>query len=89
MEQTKTKVSKTCKSEVVYLDLGLLKKLSKETKERVLDSIKNMNLKVYTSDNASDLLRRRGITIHRFGVFPTGIESKLNLRGLKIISGNF
>lgn len=90
METTKQKVSKKVEgSTVAYLDLNLMKNVSTETKEKILEGLNSLKYKVYTSDNATDLLRYKKPTIYRFGVFPTGIESKLLIRGAKIISGDY
>ena len=75
--------------EVVYLDLDLLKKLSLETKEKLLSKVESMGCGVCTSNNPSELLRYKKVTIRRFGVLPSSVASKLIVRGIKILPGDF
>ena len=83
------KVKKNKSKEVVYLDLDLLKKLSLETKETILHKVKEMGCKVYTSKNATDILRYKNPTVHRFGIIPLPVASRLSVRGVKVIPGDF
>ena len=84
-----SKVKKNKSKEVVYLDLDLLKKLSSETKEKLLNKVQTMGCSVYTSNNLSSLLRYKEVTIHRFGTLPTSVATKLIVRGIKILPGDF
>ena len=83
------KVKKNKSKEVVYLDLDLLKKLSSETKEKLLNKVQSMECSVYTSNNPSGLLRYKEVTIHRFGILPSPVATKLTIRGIKILPGDF
>lgn len=83
------KVKKNKSKEVVYLDLDLLKKLSLETKEELLNKVQTMGCSVYTSNNPSGLLRYKEVTIHRFGILPSPVATKLTIRGIKILPGDF
>lgn len=84
-----SKVKKNKSKEVVYLDLDLLKKLSSETKEELLNKVQTMGCSVYTSNNPSGLLRYKEVTIHRFGILPSPVATKLAIRGIKILPGDF
>ena len=83
------KVKKNKSKEVFYLDLDLLKKLSPETKEELLDKVQSTGCGIYTSKNPSGLLRYKEVTIRRFGTLPSSIASKLIVRGIKILPGDF
>ena len=83
------KVKKNKSKEVVYLDLDLLKRVSQETKETILHKVKEMGCKVYTSNNATDILRYKNPTVHRFGIIPLPVASRLSVRGVKVIPGDF
>lgn len=83
------KVKKNKSKEVVYLDLDLLKKLSLETKEKLLSKVQSMECGICTSNNPSNLLRYKNVTIHRFGIIPSPVATKLTIRGTKILPGDF
>ena len=90
MEVNKRKTGKELKSStVVYLDLDLLKRVSQETKETILHKVKEMGCKVYTSNNATDILRYKKPTVYRFGIIPVPVASRLSVRGVKVIPGDF
>lgn len=90
MEVKKEKVvKKNQNAELVYIDLGLLRQVSLETKEKILHEVNTKGYRVFTSDNPMGLLKFKKPTIHRYGILPTVVATRLAIRGTTIISGNY
>lgn len=83
------RIRKEGKTPVIFLSDSLLKNISRESKEKLLSSISETGLKIYSDKNISSLLNIKRAYVFRYGDMGDRIISKLRGRGSIVVPGDF
>ena len=74
---------------VVYISKSLLKSLSTESKEELLETVNKLEIKKYNEDTESRLLLIKKAYVFKYGHLVDSIVRKIVNKGGKVTSGNF
>lgn len=72
---------------VIYLNPEVFKNVGEATRTKVLKSIEETKLKIYTPATAIHMKRCKKLYVYRYGILSDAVERFVRTKGGKVVSG--